>query len=766
MHPVPSTLALALLLAIPAVSAAADAAPDGSADPQSLVAAASAAGAMSEFDRVVVTATRTERALDDVPNVVTAIDRERMDRELVRDLKDLFRYEPGITVTSGSGRFGGIGDIRIRGLGGNRVRIETDGVAVPDAFSIGSFSSANRNFVDLDTLKAVEVVRGPGSALYGSDALGGVVSFVTKDPSDYLDEGKDASFGFKLGYLGEDNGLFGSATAAFGGERWSGLVAVGHRQGQESENMGENHSTGTMRTAPNPQDSDGRSLLAKLVFAPSQNQRFKLTVEGNEDSVETDVLSALGDISTVANTPPSVRVASQTGDDHQTRARLAFAHEIDALDTALADSLQWQIYRQDSETTQRTREERATLRNGVAINPVLREREFNFDQRLTGFDAVLHKDLRAGAVDHAFTYGVELTRTDFRQKRDGRATNLLTGTVSNVISPDTFPVRDFPVSQTSQAALYVQDEMSFADGAFRLIPAVRVDYYKLDPELDPIFAGDNPGVVVSDLSETSVSPKLGAVWHFSEDWSLFGGYQHGFRAPPYSDVNLGFTNLQFGYTAIPNPDLKPEKSNGVELGLRFSGEAVYVEMSAYYNRYDDFIESAVQVSQPPQTPLIVFQSRNIADAEIHGIEARAGADLGMLNESLAGWSIRGAVAWSKGEDRSTNEALPSIDPLRATLGIAYGRDTWGAELAGRFAGRKDELPAANQFEIPGHGVFDLLAHWNFAPGAVFDVGVFNLGDRKYWDAGDVPAGTLATSAIVDRYTSPGRTVGVSLSVSW
>lgn len=762
MHPVHSTLALALLLATPAVSAAAEAAPDGSTGVQSAAGTVSA----SEFDRIVVTATRTERALDDVPNVVTAIDRERMDRELVRDLKDLFRYEPGITVTSGTGtRFGGIGDIRIRGLGGNRVRIETDGIAVPDAFSIGSFSSANRNFVDLDTLKAVEVVRGPGSALYGSDALGGVVSFVTKDPSDYLDDG-DAYVGFKLGYLGEDNRLFGSATAAFGGEQWSGLVAIGHHQGQERENRGENRSRNATRTAPNPQENDGRSLLTKLVFAPSANQRYKLTVEGNEDSVDTDVLNALGDSSTMPGTPPSVRVYSQTGDDHQTRARVAFAHEAEGLDTAMVDSLQWQVYRQDSETTQRTREERATLRNGAAINPVLREREFNFDQRLVGADAVLHKDLRTGTVDHAFTYGVELTRTQFRQKRDGRATNLVTGTVTNAISPDTFPVRDFPVSETSQAALYVQDEISFADDTFRLIPAVRVDYYKLDPELDPIFAQDNPGVVVSDLTETSVSPKLGAVWHFSEGGSLFGGYQHGFRAPPYGDVNLGFTNLQFGYTAIPNPDLKPETSNGVELGLRFSNDAVYAEVSGYYNRYDDFIESAVQVSQPPQTPLIVFQSQNIEDAEIYGIEARAGVELGRFSDALVGWSLKGAAAWSKGEDRTTNQPLTSIDPLRATLGIAYDRDSWGVELAGRFAGRKDDLPADNLFETPGYGVFDLLAHWNFAPGAVFDVGVFNLGDRTYWDAGDVPSGTLATSAVLDRYTSPGRNVGASLAVSW
>src|SRR3546814_2361157 len=105
--------------------------------------------------------------------------------------------------------------------------------------------------------------------------------------------------------------------------------------------------------------------------------------------------------------------------------------------------------------------------------------------------------------------------------------------------PDVFPVRDFPVSRTTSAALYLQDEISFAGGAFRLVPAVRVDRYELRPEVDPIFAGDNPGVAVADLDETSVSPKLGAVWHFAPDWSLFGGYARGFRSPPYGDVNLG-----------------------------------------------------------------------------------------------------------------------------------------------------------------------------------------------------------------------------------
>ena len=99
--------------------------------------AADASASVNELERVQVTAMRAERAIADVPNTVDVIERERMDELLIRDLKDLFRYEPGITVGSNFGRFG-LGDIR--------VRIQTDGIPVSDAFSIGSFSSANPGY--------------------------------------------------------------------------------------------------------------------------------------------------------------------------------------------------------------------------------------------------------------------------------------------------------------------------------------------------------------------------------------------------------------------------------------------------------------------------------------------------------------------------------------------------------------------------------------------------------------------------------------------
>src|SRR3546814_20595119 len=87
-------------------------------------------------------------------------------------------------------------------------------------------------------------------------ALGGTVSFVTKDPSDYLEAGKDAYFGLRLGYDGSWDGLNAGAPAAFGAGRCSGMAVVDHHQGQATENRGTAGPVGAARTRRTPQDHE------------------------------------------------------------------------------------------------------------------------------------------------------------------------------------------------------------------------------------------------------------------------------------------------------------------------------------------------------------------------------------------------------------------------------------------------------------------------------------------------------------------------------
>ena len=266
------------------------------------------------------------------------------------------------------------------------------------------------------------------------------------------------------------------------------------------------------------------------------------------------------------------------------------------------------------------------------------------------------------------------------------------------------------------------------------------------------------------------------VWRFTDEWSLFAGYARGFRSPPYNDVNIGLTNIAFRYTAIANPDLKPETSDGYELGLRFIAPAAYVSVSGYYNDYKDFIQSNVDTGRNAQG-LTVFQSQNIADARIYGAEMKAGIEFGELSPALKGWALRSALAWSRGDNRTDDEPLASVDPLRGTLGLMYDTDTWGVELAGTFVQRKKRLPppaaqtnpnapAPFVYQPAGYGVLDLMAHWNFAPGATFNVGVFNLADKRYIEWSSITPSLITNRALSDRYSSPGRTFSASLAVSW
>src|SRR5690606_27563225 len=514
------------------------------------------------------------------------------------------------------------------------------------------------------------------------------------------------------------------ATAAFGKGRWSAMAVVNHRQGRETGNQGSVGGEGDSRTLPNPQDREGDSLLAKLVFSPSADHLFRLTVDDTGNRADTDMLTGRG-------YQPMTRATttSLTGHDRQSRTRVSVASESQAM-LPFADGFEIQAYQQGSTTVQGPQEVRRT---GAGVNE-RRARSFEFEQRVHGLQANFRKTLEWGSVEHTFAYGIDLSRAETAQLRDGRVYNLDTGSSSNAMLPDVFPVRDFPPSTTTNAAAYLQDEIAFAGGDFRVVPALRVDRYELDADADPIFVEDNPGVAVVDIARTAVSPKLGMVWRFAPDWSLYGGYARGFRAPPYGDVNIGLTNLMFGYTAIANPDLEAETSDGLEIGLRFAGRSAWASLAAYDNRYDQFIESFAFVGFDDRG-LMVFQSRNIDEVRIRGAEAKAGADLAALSPALQGWTLRFAAAWARGDNLNNDVPLDSVDPLTATLGAAYDGGGWGLELAGRFAARKSRVSDPSLYRQAGYGVFDLLTHWEIAPGARLSAGVFNLADRKYALAG-------------------------------
>jgi hemoglobin/transferrin/lactoferrin receptor protein len=725
--------------------------------------------AFNVLDDIIVSATLTPQAQKDVAGETSVIDAIEIENRQVQDIRDLVRYEPGVSVDADATRFG-LGGFSIRGLGGDRVRILVDGIAVPDAFSIGSYSDAGRDVVDLDSVKRVEIVRGAASSLYGSDALGGVVSFVTKDPSDYLADGKGRYAAAKLLYNTANRGSVETGTYA-AGDGANGIVLVAtHRDASQFSNRGEVDSADRTRTRPNPQDLAGNAVLLKYVHE-ADGRIDRIALDGDRATTDTDALSSVG-----PDALTGAVITQLAGDDLRQRLRLSAGQEF-TLASALADSLDWNAYVQRSETAQDTLQQNAgsVTSTGAVRNPLQRFRRFDFDQTVYGANATAHKTFATGAARHLFTYGIDLSRTRTAEQRDGLQTDLVTGATTNVIVPDTFPTRDFPISDTTKAAVFAQDEIALADGRLSLIPGLRADYYDLDPRADAKFAQANPGFVVAGLNRTSWSPKFGAIWRFNPVLGAFVQYVHGFRAPPYDDVNFGFTNLAFGYTALPNPKLKPETSNGVEIGLRGDGAAGYFSVSAYENRYRDFIEELAFVGFDPGTGLIQFQSINLSEAKIRGAEARFGLDLGAFTPALGDFGIKGSLAYARGDDETAQVPLADVDPAKAVLGLTWNRGGFGAELAGTFVQAKHRLPPAGDsgegegdpalFPAPGYATLDFYSHWQVRDHVKLFLALTNLSDRRYWRWGDVRAIAYAP-ATIDRYSAPGRAVGIGAKVEF
>jgi hemoglobin/transferrin/lactoferrin receptor protein len=331
------------------------------------------------------------------------------------------------------------------------------------------------------------------------------------------------------------------------------------------------------------------------------------------------------------------------------------------------------------------------------------------------------------------------------------------------------PVRDFPRSEVAKLGVYLQDEFRPGQSAFSIIPALRADVYRLRPLADPLYAEDNPAEAPVSVEQVSVSPKLGLSWQLREDLTAWAQYAHGFRAPPFEDVNIGLDIPQFNIRALPNPDLRPEESDSLELGLRLAGGIVSGSASVFYSRYEDFIESRVRIGTDPGTGTILFQSRNLARAEVRGAEAMLEADLSRALGLSPGWSTRLAAAYARGDDLERRQPLNSIEPLRGVVALRYdapgGRV--GADLALTAATGQDRVadgpvPVARP---GGFAVLDLTGYWRITAKVTVRAGIMNLTDRSYFEWSDV-RGRAADDPLLEQYRRPGRHGSITITASF
>ncbi len=725
-------------------------------------------GPAARLPEVAVSATGFEEDTAEVPATISTIDAQQINRGLVRTLQDLIRYESGVSVNSDPNRFGA-NSFNIRGLEGNRVQMMVDGIRAPSAFQfgIGPFNNSTRSFVDLDSLKRVEILRGPASSLYGSDALGGVVSYMTKDPLDYLDRAVSPFYGaFKSGYASSDRGWANTGTVAYGTETWQAMALYTYFTGHEQDNMGDDGSVGPLRTEPNPQDIRQQNVLLKGVFQPAAGHRVRATYEWFDRDSSVDVLSLN------VSTP---RTASISGDDENNRERYSLDYAYTNPDRGWIAGFTANLYRQTSTTDSSSTETRVNTTAGCSgvfpgANNCLIPRQFDFEQRITGFTAQLESLLDGDGVQQRILWGIDLSDTDSSALRDATIYNQTQGTVSKTLSGETFPLRDFPNTSTRQTGFYVQDQISLLNDRLVVTPGLRYDDYRLKIHPDAVYlANVPPGVQAADFSDSAWSPKLALMWRATPDFNVYGNYAFGFRAPPFDDVNAAFRNPVQSYVLIPNPNLKSETSRGLELGFKGrAGESSYA-VAAFYNRYKDFIDSSTQLDCPSDPNCVpgymgTFQATNLARVRIYGIEAKGEWVIDRH------WALAGSVAYANGKDENTDQPLNSITPLTGVAGVRYtaADGNWGGSLNVTAVANKSSAAAPSNvqpFLTPGFGLVDITGYWNINRHLRLAGGVFNLFDKQYWLWSNVgQTGLAANSPGLERYTQPGINFAVNLQL--
>jgi len=701
-----------------------------------------------ELEMVTVVG-KTMQPLSEVAATVSVITAAELEMRLAFDPADVFRNEPGLSVRRDPNRFGYTA-IAVRGLGGNRVLVETDGVPSPSTFAIGSFSDAGRQFTDPELVKRIEILKGPASTLYGSDAIAGVVATTTVDPADLLRPGTERALRLRAGYASDSHAAMAGMTAAARIEGLDAMLALARREGGELQNA-------YRIVDANPTDFEADSLLARALIHGS-GRPLRLTLGFDRQAVRTDVDSLELSGGRFANT------TFLQGDDCVEAWRFVVDQVVP--DAGAFEQLEWRLFLLETRFAQATDEERRPV---PPVTPALGiRREFRYQETIVGGEIVMSRQFARASGPHRLVAGAELTRTRIVERRDGLQTNLATGASTGTILGEVLPVRDFPISDLSEAGLYLQDEWQPQEG-FTLIPALRADLYHLEPVVDATYAADNPTQRPASIRQRSLAPKLGASARVADDLLLFLQYSHGFRSQPFEDVNIGLDLPQFNTRAIPNPDLKPEKSDSIELGLRNSGGAVTGSASIYYSRYRDFIESKVNIGQEPQTGTTLFQSQNIGRAEIHGAEATFDFDLGAWTDLLRGLSGRLSAAWTRGKDVARNVPINSIDPARGTVRLRFDAPSarWLAQLAVTAVDGVDRVDESRGplFQPSGYLTIDLTGQWRINDRLRLNAGVFNLADRNYYEWADV-RGRAPNDPLLELYQQPGRNASVTLTATF
>jgi hemoglobin/transferrin/lactoferrin receptor protein len=200
--------------------------------------------------------------------------------------------------------------------------------------------------------------------------------------------------------------------------------------------------------------------------------------------------------------------------------------------------------------------------------------------------------------------------------------------------------------------------------------------------------------------------------------------------------------------------------------MRWQGDRSRLQVGAFHTRYKDFIETKVRVGTDPVSGRLLFQSINIGDATIRGVEARWARELG---GALQGLTLSASAYWAEGDNRDNEQPLNSVGPAEAVIGTTWRSDDEQTEIRALLTATtgwsRRDTTAGDLFEPAGHAVLDVFLVHAISERLTFRAGVGNATDRVYWQWSEV-RGLAPDDALLPTLAEAGRNFSIGLDWDW
>lgn len=678
-------------------------------------------------DEVVVSASKFKEKRKDVVQKIQVISSQELALQNQSSTADVLANSGNVFVQKS--QLGG-GSPIIRGFETNKVLMVIDGIRLNNAIYRGGHL---QNVITMDNgiMDRVEVVFGPGSVVYGSDAIGGVMHFTTKNPTlSTTDKTLVKGSGF-MRYMSSANGYAAHADVSLGTKRFGSLTSFTYsnygdlRQGSKRADFVGNFGirpwsveringvdSMVMNSDTNLQLGSGYSqydVLQKFTFLQKPGVLHKVNLQlSNSSNIDRyDRLTQ-----TIAGKP---RFAEWY---YGPQFRLLGAYSLELSNaTKLYDGARFTIGYQSIEESRMDRRYKKDFLN----------------HRIENVDVfTLNADLMKRKGKHEFRYGVDawynkVTSTAF---------------VENIVADTSAPLDSrYPDggSNMMSAAVYathtweINEKLILNDG-------LRASYVGLNAVFEDKTFFPFPYDNISQ-KHLALNGNLGLIYIPSKDWRMTLNGSTAFRAPNVDDMSKVFESVQ-GSVLVPNPNLKAEYAYNGEFGVsRVLTEGLTIQATAYYT----LLKNALTVGQGTfngQDSIVydgqlsqVMTTTNAGKAYVFGFEAMLS---GKLNDHL---SMMATVNYTKGRNVTDSIPLDHIPPVFGKVSMVYSVGKLRTELFVNYSGWKrladynmageDNFPYATVYGMPSWYTLNARVNYNLTRQIGLQIACENILDQNY-----------------------------------